>query len=131
MREIKFRAWDKVEKRFWYFTLQEILERRMSYRGSWDEKVLIGEKTQYTGLKDKDGRMIYEGDVYGYTLTIDGSHWNEHQIQIADVVKFEDGAFYHGEHLLSDVIEYDNTLTYLGNKYENPELLEESQNGTK
>ena len=27
MREIKFRAWDKTEERFWYFDLNEVLKR--------------------------------------------------------------------------------------------------------
>ena len=51
-KDIKFRAWDAEENKFWYFTLQEILER-MSYRGSWDDKILRCEKTQYIGLNDK------------------------------------------------------------------------------
>ena len=28
MREIKFRAWDKTEERFWYFDLNEVLKRQ-------------------------------------------------------------------------------------------------------
>ncbi len=63
MREIKFRAWDQTEKRFWHFTLQDILERRMAYRGSWDEKIMHGTKTQYSGRKDVDGVEIFEGDL--------------------------------------------------------------------
>lgn len=124
MREIKFRAWDKVEKRFWYFTLQEILERRMSYRGSWDEKVLIGEKTQYTGLKDKDGREIYEGDIVRENY--DGESED-------GVVIFCDGSFnvrFKPEEEL--LIGCDSEETeIIGNIYENPELMEELQNGTK
>jgi len=68
----------------------------------------------------------YTKEMCNYTLTIDGNHCNGHQFQSSDVVKFEDGAFYHGEHLLSDVIEYDDTLIYLGNIYENPQLMGET-----
>lgn len=70
MREIEFRAWDEDEKRYWYFNLQELLERRMAYRGSWDEKVMRGVKEQYIGLRDSkrteefpEGQKIFEGDI--------------------------------------------------------------------
>jgi len=63
MEQIKFRSWDNKENKFWYFALQEILERRMSYRGSFDEKILVGEKTQYIGISDINNVDIYEGDI--------------------------------------------------------------------
>lgn len=54
MREIKFRLWDGIK--YHHVTLKDIFEdmdsyySRMEYRG------------QYTGLKDKNGKEIYEGD---------------------------------------------------------------------
>lgn len=129
MREIKFRAWDKAEKKFWYFTLQEILERRMSYRGSWDEKVLVGEKTQYTGLKDKNGVEIYEGDIAQ-------SIHDETYVSVVEYCtenlgscgccydEFEGAGFKAKDLKVKECI-------VIGNIYENPELLEELQNGTK
>ncbi|WP_421924850.1 YopX family protein [Lysinibacillus capsici] len=120
MREIKFRAWDKVEKRFWYFTLQEILERRMSYRGSWDEKVLIGEKTQYTGLKDKDDCEIYKGDIVRV-------HEGEDFIWTEQVIE-NSGGYWVDENYLGAIHSF---CEVIGNIYEHNHLLEESQNGTK
>lgn len=54
MRDIKFRAWDKEEK-------------LMIENGSFDGSIPLGDKDlifmQYTGLKDKKGKEIYEGDI--------------------------------------------------------------------
>lgn len=63
--EIKFRAWckDPEGDRFYYFTLQEILERRMYYRGNCDEQILRGIKQPFTGLKDKKESELYADDI--------------------------------------------------------------------
>lgn len=55
MREIKFRAWNPKLKVFTYFDLQNLMQR--------SDFVWLGEVSQFTGLKDKNGDDIYEGDV--------------------------------------------------------------------
>ncbi|HCW3194937.1 TPA: hypothetical protein OXD26_001781 [Listeria monocytogenes] len=72
---------------------------------------------QYTGLKDKNGKKIFEGDV----------GWDEHN-ECYGVVKFEEGKFlYVWENLVEDLWEVADNIEVIGNIHENPELLEETE----
>jgi hypothetical protein len=61
MRTIKFRAWDKDNKKFIYYIIPKIT-------GSWDIDLLDKEITLFTGLNDKNGKEIYE------LMEIDGKY---------------------------------------------------------
>jgi uncharacterized phage protein (TIGR01671 family) len=116
MREIKFRAWDKQENEmllnpteaceyqgFPADTFQEVIE---------DDRF---ELMQYTGLKDKNGKDIYEGDIIEY--------YGRERIVIGEM-EFDDMAdtciygwvFGSRQHDPSDSV-------VAGNIYENPDLL--------
>ncbi|MBO6440342.1 hypothetical protein EY653_06225 [Enterococcus faecalis] len=69
---------------------------------------------QSTGLKDKNGVEIFEGDI----------GWDDHQ-EVHGQVIFENGAFkYEWENISEDLFEATDDIEIVGNIYENSELLE-------
>jgi hypothetical protein len=134
-RDIKFKAWIKkgCESKMGEVTLINLDEKYINYIicNKKKEIEIIGlayfdeyELMQYTGIKDKNGVEIYEGDIV--LIRIDKTN-----ILHKTVVKFKHGAF------IADIIG-DNDYIYLfhfgfnkddfevvGNIYENHKLLEE------
>lgn len=122
----KLRAWDKQDERMSYGEV-EYFDDSINYRFDHfctgaDEDV---EFMQSTGLKDKKGVEIYEGDVINYRNSFRNPMTGSGSLSINRDFKiiFKDGEF----KAKGFDIRLKNILSYsevIGNIYENPELLE-------
>ncbi len=109
-REIKFRVWDKVDYMSSPFSLQDLQERKIQF--TQDCPVM-----QYTGLKDKEGKEIYEGDVLLYK-----NEWETFIPVTKNVVLFEYGMF-KMQNTVGTLSSKTSEIEIIGNIYENPELI--------
>jgi len=118
---LKFRAWHPEEKKMWHDVGTDgegctILDtRHMGLQPLKGESVLM----QYTGLQDKNGKEIYEGDILSRHFFL---NW---------IVKWHDGGFAATNITgINESRHYPLTLAsawyreVIGNIYENPELVE-------
>lgn len=145
-RKIKFRAWQEKGKEMLY---------EINPTATWaiwadlNEDIIAGiqeEYTlmQYTGLKDKNGKEIYEGDI----VLIPDTHTEKVDVGVGSVpvaqepdphfseVVFENGQFlfsiretkdtyWKGNYSYLGILEEsEGEIEVIGNIYENPELLE-------
>ena len=121
MREIQFRAKDLATGDWKYITIEPTAEP-LKINSEYDEEAIVDMETfsQYTGLKDKNGKEIYEGDIvksawHGTTGIVEFS--------IEDVGSC--GCCYtefKGSGFIAPYINL-NEVEIIGNIYENPELL--------
>ena len=130
MRKILFRG-KRIDNGEWIYGdvvqfpthgIVRIVEQEPSYKDAEVDPETVG---QYTGLTDKNGRKIFEGDI---------CRIKEHGDVDLAVISFEHGAFYatpHNanihEHTLWDIWYNDYDIEVIGNIYDSPELLEEKK----
>jgi uncharacterized phage protein (TIGR01671 family) len=128
MREIKFRAWDG----------SKMMSPDYIDRGGvahWRENCIPESSSillQFTGLLDKNGKEIYEGDVVRRTYYEDANDMAI--VEWVDYIAFAHGDDYKGRntagfYLTNTLWDYPledfSGVVIVGNKYENSELLED------
>ena len=113
MREIKFRAWNDIDKIM--VDLQKITPFATELKGLFIPEAGVKEGhliiEQFTGLQDKNGKEVFEGDRVRVNAVI-------------GIVEFKDGCF--------DVLEkwigcFKGDIEIIGNIHENPELMESDE----
>ena len=110
----KFRFWDKETQ-----TMQKIPMVELRHKITLDNIFADGRVIfmQCTGLKDKNGKLIYEGDIVKFKTELFGKPkqivWDEYHYILKDTYI-----------ILCDMEIKQFGLEVIGNVYENPELLE-------
>lgn len=110
--EIKFRGLlqTKGEKPRWVYYTTKNAHDILFDDGSWD--IIRVKDSQYTGLKDKDGKDIYKGDILR-------CYHDEDSKSIFAIKDFIDDVWL----MLQEIEHVQMQWEILGNIYENPELL--------
>jgi uncharacterized phage protein (TIGR01671 family) len=137
-REIKFRAWDKEKNimgevsclsypnrisgkkqtvNFWYKDT-EFWYKDTEYRGYADSTIVL---MQYTGLKDKNGKEIYEGDIVKKNNSANHRCKPNKECGTFEIIWEKEHAGFNMTGDRSHVCEV------IGNIYQNPELLTNKQ----
>lgn len=111
----KFRCWDDIHREMLDLQKQDVNPYNIS-------DIPQNNIMQCTGLKDKNGKLIFEGDIMKclYISPIG------EEISKLGFVEFNFGAFWFNYKIGSSYLYNENALLeIIGNTYENPELLEQ------
>jgi uncharacterized phage protein (TIGR01671 family) len=116
MREIKFRAWDPVVMTF--LSWERLLANQTMMCRFLDPDLIF---LQYTGLHDKNGKEIYEGDI----LLVQLQDYGCPKVELFQILWDDSSVRYKLIDKNGDSWGFDNSssMEVISNIYENPELV--------
>ncbi|MGU8572136.1 YopX family protein [Clostridium perfringens] len=141
-RDIKFRVWDKTSDSMLYqddferveidtknkmVTLIAEEESDKSHYVLDYEDGIEAEIMRYTGLKDKNGKEIYEGDIVSFYNDEEYRFKSTNALVIYDSAAFMLEHKKLGKEYLGEMDIENMCIKIIGNIYENPELLEREE----
>lgn len=130
----KFRVWDKNNKKMLNWKeldlTKELGEDEITIfepTGQFAHPIFFYDAMQSTGLKDKNGTEIYEGDIVEFKYPYDK------RIKTKGVIVWNDNKACFGISMKETTEQYElyritaeNYLSVIGNVHQNPELLEDN-----
>lgn len=121
-REIKFRAYRKSTQNTCNVLLIDFENELVLLSDGDEEDISDVDLMQYTGLHDKNGREIYEGDLLRCTSYTYGNRKTD---KTSLLVKYHEmsAGFIAGPYMLGKLMDI-GKCKVIGNIYENPDLLE-------
>nr|WP_315046246.1 YopX family protein [uncultured Leptotrichia sp.] len=136
MREIKFRAWLKEDKRMVNVETMDFTDKSIQYLKKSEinnayilrrESFVDVELMQYTGVKDKNGKEIYEGDIIKYKFPYDRRLNHISPVKFLETETSFGIKDRYGIEIPLYKITTNNFFEVIGNIYENKNLLEENK----
>lgn len=140
----KFRIWDKEQNKYFSFEDFKRFDVEFNFDPTTNEVVCEYDKNRYivlssTGLKDKNGKLIYEGDVLDLYVSSKKLYRYEVKYEIGSFMLVSQDEIFDFPNVWNDYVyplsqlyyEYQNEencideCEVIGNIYENPELLEQ------
>lgn len=129
--KLKFRVWNKEEKRFINFV--DVKKQEIEFNFDTKDNYFLIECDpgkykilQCTGLRDKNGKLVYEKDILlspdydePYMVIVEWGNEKGYIVKAWNGKEFEYA-------LSDDTLESLKYFEIIGNEFENPELLEES-----
>lgn len=129
MREIKFRAWDSYANKMinHYFVMDSNGNALEISYGHISATLSAYKLMQFTGLKDVNGKEIFESDILKITCRFE----LRKEVLIDEVIWWEEGSWLCSDwcffELVSNGVKGEQEWEVIGNIYEHPHLLEQSK----